>query len=104
LAMFPTLTPDLQQALDMGVSLFAGEAEGRMDEVLRDVAENRLKPVYNFIDDLPALEGAIAPFLPGNAVRKTIGNVTSFDAGRGCPFQCSFCTIIHVQARKARRR
>src|SRR5437870_12498258 len=42
LAMFPTLTPDLQQALDMGVSLFAGEAEGRMDEVLRDVAENRL--------------------------------------------------------------
>jgi len=104
LAMFPELMPDLQEALDLGVSLFAGEAEGRMDEVLRDAAENRLKPIYNYINDLPALEGAITPFLPGSAVRRTVGNYTTFDAGRGCPFQCSFCTIINVQGRKSRRR
>jgi radical SAM superfamily enzyme YgiQ (UPF0313 family) len=30
--------------------------------------------------------------------------VTSFDAGRGCPYQCSFCTIINVQGRISRRR
>jgi radical SAM family protein len=30
--------------------------------------------------------------------------LTSFDAGRGCPYQCSFCTIINVQGRKSRRR
>ena len=30
--------------------------------------------------------------------------MTSFDAGRGCPFQCSFCTIINVQGRKSRYR
>ena len=30
--------------------------------------------------------------------------MSSFDAGRGCPFQCSFCTIINVQGRKSRRR
>jgi radical SAM superfamily enzyme YgiQ (UPF0313 family) len=29
---------------------------------------------------------------------------TSFDAGRGCPYQCSFCTIINVQGRKSRGR
>jgi hypothetical protein len=29
---------------------------------------------------------------------------TSFDAGRGCPFLCSFCTIINVQGRKSRSR
>jgi hypothetical protein len=29
---------------------------------------------------------------------------SSFDAGRGCPFQCSFCTIINVQGRKSRYR
>ena len=29
---------------------------------------------------------------------------TSFDAGRGCPFLCSFCTIINVQGRKSRHR
>jgi hypothetical protein len=29
---------------------------------------------------------------------------SSFDAGRGCPYQCSFCTIINVQGRKSRFR
>jgi radical SAM superfamily enzyme YgiQ (UPF0313 family) len=104
LAMFPAVMEDLQQALDMGVTLFAGEAEGRMEEVVRDAAAGTLKPIYNYINDLPALEETVTPFLPGNSVRKTIGNVTTFDAGRGCPFQCSFCTIINVQGRKSRRR
>ena len=104
LAMFDKIGPDLQVALDMGITLFAGEAEGRMDEVVHDAAKGALKPIYNYINDLPALENAIVPFLPGNSVRKTIGNVTTFDAGRGCPFQCSFCTIINVQGRKSRRR
>src|SRR5271166_6660943 len=104
LAMFPDVMADLQEALDMGITLFAGEAEGRMDEVMRDAAAGALKPLYNYIDDLPALEDAVTPFLPGNSVCKTIGNVTTFDAGRGCPFQCSFCTIINVQGRKSRHR
>ena len=104
LAMFPTLMPDLQEALDMGISLFAGEAEGRMEEVLRDAAHGKLKPIYNYMNDLPALEGAVTPYLPGSAVLRTVGNYTTFDAGRGCPFQCSFCTIINVQGRKSRRR
>jgi len=94
----------LKTALDLGITLYAGEAEGRMDDVLRDAAAGTLKPVYNYINDLPALEEAVTPFLPGLSVRKTVGNVTTFDAGRGCPFQCSFCTIINVQGRKSRRR
>src|SRR5271157_2486162 len=61
LAMFDRVGPDLQEALDMGVTLFAGEAEGRMDDVMRDAAAGTLKPVYNYIDDLPALEGAVTP-------------------------------------------
>ena len=37
LAMLPEMPPDLQAALDMGCSLFAGEAEdGRLDRVLQD--------------------------------------------------------------------
>jgi radical SAM superfamily enzyme YgiQ (UPF0313 family) len=104
LSMFPELMPDLQAALDMGVSLFAGEAEGRTDDILRDAAARNLKPIYNYIEDLPSLEGTVTPFLPYEHVRRTIGNMTSFDAGRGCPFQCSFCTIINVQGRQSRRR
>jgi hypothetical protein len=56
LAMFPAVMDDLQRALDMGITLFAGEAEGRMDEVVRDAAAGALKPIYNYINDLPALQ------------------------------------------------
>jgi hypothetical protein len=42
--------------------------------------------------------------LPAKTISGTIGKYTSFDAGRGCPFQCSFCTIINVQGRKSRHR
>jgi hypothetical protein len=95
---------DLDLARDLGISLFAGEAEGRFDEVLQDAAAGRLQPTYNFMDDLPGLGGTPIPFLPREYVRRTAGTNTSFDAGRGCPFQCSFCTIINVQGRKSRFR
>ena len=44
------------------------------------------------------------PFLPKEKVGRSIGMISTFDAGRGCPFQCSFCTIINVQGRKSRLR
>jgi radical SAM superfamily enzyme YgiQ (UPF0313 family) len=104
LAMLDGSAVDLDRARGMGISLFAGEAEGRFDAVLRDAADGALKPLYNYVDDLPVLGGAPIPFLPREFVRRTAGTNTSFDAGRGCPFQCSFCTIINVQGRKSRFR
>jgi Radical SAM superfamily len=105
IAMLPEMQADLQAALDLGCSLFAGEAEdGRMDLVLQDAAHGTLKPIYNYLDDLPALESSPTPYLPRNVLRGTVNHHASFDAGRGCPFQCSFCTIINVQGRKSRRR
>ncbi len=64
----------------------------------------RLQPLYNFMNDLPSIQGAPMPVLPRRRVTRTFGSATSFDAGRGCPYQCSFCTIINVQGRKSRRR
>ena len=95
----------LDEAKAMGLSLFAGEAEGgRLDAVLQDAAAGMLKQLYNFMDDLPSIEGTPIPMLVAERVMHTAGGVTSFDAGRGCPYQCSFCTIINVQGRKSRRR
>jgi radical SAM superfamily enzyme YgiQ (UPF0313 family) len=94
----------LDQAKAMGLSLFAGEAEGRLDQVLIDAANGGLKPLYNFMDHLPGINGTPIPFLAAERVQRTAGAVTSFDAGRGCPYQCSFCTIINVQGRVSRRR
>lgn len=94
----------VQRAIDLNVSLFAGEAEGRLAQVLIDASENNLQKIYNFMDDLPNIEAVAAPILPAERVHRTAGATASFDAGRGCPFTCSFCTIINVQGRKSRRR
>ncbi|HEY0321233.1 MAG TPA: radical SAM protein [Pyrinomonadaceae bacterium] len=104
ISMLKERDPDVARAAEMGVSLFAGEAEGRLGQVLSDAASGKLEPLYNFMSDLPNLEGAAIPLLPAERVMRTAGANTSFDAGRGCPYQCSFCTIINVQGRKSRRR
>jgi radical SAM superfamily enzyme YgiQ (UPF0313 family) len=104
LSMLDGRAVDLDACRDLGIALFAGEAEGRLDQVLCDAAAGRLAPEYNFIKDLPGLQGTPVPFLPKRSLKRTLGLSTTFDAGRGCPYQCSFCTIINVQGRKSRYR
>jgi hypothetical protein len=104
LSMLDGKAVELDACRELGVSIFAGEAEGRMDILLQDAAAGKLQPVYNYLDDLPRIEGTPVPFLPLANVKLTLGLSTSFDAGRGCPYQCSFCTIINVQGRKSRYR
>ena len=104
LAMLDGHAVDLDLARQMGVTIFAGEAEERLETLLRDAAEGRLAPQYDFTKDLATMGGAPIPFLPHEHLKRTLGTCTSFDAGRGCPYQCSFCTIINVQGRKSRFR
>lgn len=103
-SMLKERDPSVQKALDIGVTIFAGEAEGRLGQVLKDAFNSELPAEYNFMDDLPNIEGVATPMLPADRVHLTAGATTSFDAGRGCPFTCSFCTIINVQGRVSRRR
>src|SRR6185369_4036670 len=95
LSMLDGRAVDLDACRDMGVAMFAGEAEGRLDLVLRDAAAGQLAPLYDFMKDLPGLEGTPVPLLRKRHVARTLGLSTSFDTGRGCPYQCSFCTIIN---------
>ena len=105
IAMLPEMPQEMRDAQQAGISFFAGEAEqGRLDQVMRDAWNGALSPLYNYMNDLPALEGEPAPILPRRHVQRTSGAVSSIDLGRGCPFQCSFCTIINVQGRKSRIR
>ena len=104
IAMLPRLPADLQEALALGIHLFAGEAEGRMVQVLREIAAGNAPPIYNYLNELPEMAAAVYPILPRHVITRVAGHYSSFDAGRGCPFQCSFCTIINVQGRKSRYR
>ena len=105
IAMLPEMPADMKAAQALGISFFAGESESlRLDQILRDGYANTLAPLYNYMNDLPALGGEPAPILPRKHVVRTSGSYSSIDLGRGCPYQCSFCTIINVQGRKSRFR
>ena len=104
LSMLDGRAIELDACRDMGVAMFAGEAEGRMEMILRDAAAGQLEPLYDYMDDLPGIQGTPVPYLPKRYIVRTLGLSSSFDAGRGCPYQCSFCTIINVQGRKSRFR
>jgi len=105
LSMLKEIPSEMQEALDIGCSLFAGEAEeGRLDALFVDAWRDELKPIYNYLKDLPNIAGVPFPWMPKESLDRNSGQWSSFDLGRGCPFQCSFCTIINVQGRKSRFR
>ena len=104
LSMLETIPKDLTDAMDEGITLVAGEVEDRWEEMIEDAVYGRLKPLYNFLSELPNLQNQAIPILPPDVVSRYVGKMVTFDAGRGCPFECSFCTIINVQGRKSRGR
>ncbi len=105
ISMLSEMPQDLVAAQAMGLSFFLGEAEeGRLDEVYRDAFAGALKPQYNHLTALPDMDQAAIPFIPKDVAKRAIMPIASFDLGRGCPFQCSFCSIINVHGRKSRFR
>lgn len=106
MATLPDLSPELVTLRNAGVSLSAGEAEGgHWEEMLLDAMHDRLKPVYNFLNDIPDISKAPFPRInPKHQKRYALQHFGTLDCGRGCPFGCSFCTVINVQGRKMRFR
>ncbi|HOW58421.1 MAG TPA: radical SAM protein [Candidatus Omnitrophota bacterium] len=106
MSTLPDLSPELVILRNAGVTLVAGEGEGgHWEKILIDAFHGKLLPVYNFLNDLPDLSRAafpkINPQLQNNYALKHFGTL---DCGRGCPFGCSFCTVINVQGRRMRFR
>lgn len=105
LSLLGKLTPELEEAQKLGISLFSGEAEsGRFDLVIKDAWRNNLKPLYEYTSDMVALAEQPTPVLPTDLVQRNFARISTIDLGRGCPFQCSFCCIINVQGRTSRSR
>ncbi len=106
IAMSPDgMPPECRQAIDDGITLVLGEVEDRWAGLLRDAAAGTLQPLYDFLGDKPDLRDKPLPRASRRTQRKfTMQGGGTIDAGRGCPFQCSFCTIINVQGRRMRCR
>jgi radical SAM superfamily enzyme YgiQ (UPF0313 family) len=105
LAMLPQIPPDIQALMDAGVSIVKGEVEETWAGILKDALDGNLKPLYDFVDDKPDLYDKPIPLIDTRLLKRFMAsNFGTIDCGRGCPFNCSFCTIINVQGRKMRVR
>jgi radical SAM superfamily enzyme YgiQ (UPF0313 family) len=105
LSMIPEIPREMQTLLEAGVTLVKGEVEETWPALLVDAVHGRLKPLYDFVDDKPDLFTKPIPLLDRRLMKRFMAsNFGTIDCGRGCPFNCSFCTIINVQGRKMRVR
>jgi radical SAM superfamily enzyme YgiQ (UPF0313 family) len=89
-------------------AVFLGEAEGRMEQVLADLAAGRLKKTYDYLGDPPPVE------LVGTARRdilkrelynyRGIQMVDLVHASRGCRYNCYPCCVAYLGGRRFRPR
>jgi radical SAM superfamily enzyme YgiQ (UPF0313 family) len=105
IAMHPEgLPPECRELIDAGATLVKGEVEECWGELLRDALHGRLAPLYD-VGAAPDLSAAEIPVVNPRLMRRyAYPYMGTIDAGRGCPFNCSFCCIINVQGRRMRHR
>ena len=105
LALFSEIRPEIQELLDLGVTVVKGEVEETWGDILADALDDRLRPIYDFLDRKPELYDKPVPMICRSYLKRFIkSNFGTIDCGRGCPYNCSFCTIINVQGRRVRFR
>ncbi len=96
------------ETLQYADSVFLGDSEGRMEEVMQDWRQGKLKKVYNFMGKPADIE------LVGPARRdlykrdlynhKGVQMVDLFHASRGCRFSCYPCAVSYLGGRSFRPR
>lgn len=105
LKLFDMITPELRRLLEAGVTLVQGEVEtpGVWAGILREAIAGTLRPIYR-ISEPPDISMAPVPRPDEAYQRHFMQPMSTIDTSRGCPFNCSFCTIINVQGHKMRSR
>ena len=97
-----------QEVMQHGDALFLGEAEGRMEEVFFDFKRNQLKPLYDYMTQLPdvAMIGPARRDLYDRTRynHKGVQMVDLFHASRGCRFSCYPCAVSYLGGRTFRPR
>jgi hypothetical protein len=104
ISMFGEPTKEIRELMDCGVTVVHGEAENRWESILADVVEGREKQLY-VMEGYPDITNQPLP-QPGLRYMKKFAFTTmgTVDCSRGCPFNCSFCTVVNVQGRTMRNR
>ncbi len=97
-----------EETMEHADSVFLGEAEGRMEQVLADFHQGALQPCYDFIDDRPdiALVGPARRDILNRKLYnyKGVQMVDLVHASRGCRFNCYPCAVSYLGGRVFRPR
>jgi len=97
-----------EETLEHADSVFLGEAEGRMKEVIQDFREGRLKKTYDFLHDFP--DTKLIGIARRDILKRELYNfrgvqmVDLVHASRGCRFNCFPCCTPYLGGRKFRPR
>jgi radical SAM superfamily enzyme YgiQ (UPF0313 family) len=79
-----------KDAIKHSDSVVIGDAEISFPKMLKDFEKGKLEKIYNHpVSDLNKLPIPEYQLL----LKKPIGNMLPVQAGRGCSYQCSFCSI-----------
>jgi radical SAM superfamily enzyme YgiQ (UPF0313 family) len=91
-----------EEALQHADSVVIGEAEGLWEQLVEDFRNNRLARIYRHetLPDIKKLKPPSRAILKGK--RYLTKNV--FQISRGCPFQCTFCSVTQFFGNKFRVR
>lgn len=97
-----------EETVNHADAIFLGEAEGRMEEVLKDWRNGQLKKVYNYLGQQPDIE-LVGPCRRDLYKRelynhKGVQMVDLFHASRGCRFSCYPCAVSYLGGRVFRPR
>lgn len=97
-----------EETLQYADSVFLGESEGRMEEVINDLRNGTLKKVYNYMGQQPPIE-SVGPARRDLYKRdlynhKGVPMVDLFHASRGCRFSCYPCAVSYLGGRCFRPR
>jgi radical SAM superfamily enzyme YgiQ (UPF0313 family) len=96
------MPPECAELMEKGVIIFHGESEASWHQVLGDIVRGEQKLLYR--GGRPPLDIAPLPEYPNGYFKSFFARMHTFDTGRGCPYSCSFCTIINVQGHDSRYR
>src|SRR5512136_1456793 len=89
-------------------AIFLGEAEGRMEQVVDDFRNNRLRKIYDYRTDFPPIESV--GIARRDILKRELYNykgmqmVDLFHASRGCRFDCYPCCVSFLGGREFRPR
>ncbi len=87
-----TLAP--YEALEHVDSVLIGEAENVWETLLEDFERGEMKEVYRGVDAKPTMKDNPPP--SWDLVKRTDYVFYGVEATRGCPFDCSFCSIKQI--------